>query len=154
MSPALGRCQSELYAAEAESIGRRGIRWTKVAAAQAHVDRLVGSPWFAGRWPHFVHCAIERRGRGSVWSVSHPLDSDGPGGLPTEGVILVADGALAQPVLLHELAHLLVPESAGHGPAFAAVHLSLVRHDMGFDAYAEYLGCLRRRPPFAGLAAG
>lgn len=153
MPPALGACQADVYSAEHESLGRLGVRWTRLGDARAHLDRLVSSAWFAGRWPHFVHCGVERRGSGSVWSVSHPLDSDGPGGRPTEGVVLVADGGLTQPVLLHELAHLLAGPEAGHGPGFARVHLTLVRHDMGFPAYVEYRDALRGTGSFPGIDA-
>jgi putative metallohydrolase (TIGR04338 family) len=139
--------QEALYQAEAESIDALGIRWRRIADAQRAVDTLVGSDWFGELWPHFVRATVERRGRGAAWSTCVPLDSDGPDGRPTEGVILVA-GALRQPVVLHELAHLLLPRDVGHGPAFAETMLTIVRHEMGFVAFAEYLYALRRREPF------
>ena len=148
MAAALGDRQAALYAAEEESIATLGLRWRRLPDAQAYLDRLVASAWFVNRWPHCVSVAIERRGRGAVWSTCHPLDSAGPGGRPTEGVVLVA-GTLRQPVVLHELAHLLAPPTAGHGPDFAETMLSLVHHEMGFAACTDYLCALRRFPPFA-----
>jgi len=53
--------------------------------------------------------------------------------------------------VLHELAHLLAPPGTGHGPAFAETMLSLVHHEMGLTAFADYLHALRRRPEFASL---
>jgi putative metallohydrolase (TIGR04338 family) len=129
--------QQALYFAEAASIEPLGRRWRRRADAQAYVDGLIESAWFFERWPTFLRCTVERRGSGSVWSTCQHLDNLGPGGTATEGVILVADGCLAQPVVLHELAHLLLPPAAGHGPAFADTLLTLVRHEMGFFAIAE-----------------
>ena len=149
----LGPRQAALYAAEAESLGGLGVSWRRLAEARAYLDTLVESDWFAARWPHFVRCALQRRGRGSRWSTCQPLDADGPGGRPTEGVVLVADGGLSQPVLLHELSHLLAAPGSGHGDEFAAVQLALVRREMGFFAYAAYRQALRRTPAFRAVDA-
>ena len=151
MARRLGAAQAELYAAEADSVDRLGLAWARLGDARAHVEALVGSDWFAGRWPHFVACGVERRGSGSVWSTCMPLDDEGPDGRPTRGVVLVADGGLRQPVLLHELAHLLNRPGAGHDRAFASIHLTLVRHDMGFMAYADYRRALRAGASFEGV---
>jgi putative metallohydrolase (TIGR04338 family) len=149
----LGAHQAALYAAEAESVEGRGITWPRLADAQRHLDGLLASEWFAARWPHFAHATVRRRGHGAVWSLGIALDHAGPGGRPSEGVILVA-GPLRQPVLLHELAHLLAHEGAGHGPEFAETLLTLVRSDMGFPVFAELLYALRRRDPFRGVSEG
>lgn len=129
-------------------------RWRRLADAQASVDELINSEWFFDRWPWFVRGVVERRGSGSVWSTCQPLDGDGPDGRPTEGVVLVAARALNQATVLHELAHLLVAGDAGHGPAFAETLLTLVRHEMGFFAFADFYHALRRRPGFASIAEG
>lgn len=142
----LGACQADVYAAEEEALNGRGVRWSRIRAAQDYVDRMVGSPWFAELWPHFLRGAVVRRGSGSVYSTNQPLDRSGPGGRPTEGVVLLADGALRQEVLLHELAHLLAPPDCGHGAPFLHVQLELVRREMGFFAYVEYRRALERRP--------
>jgi putative metallohydrolase (TIGR04338 family) len=126
------------------------VTWARLADAQRDLDRLVASAWFAERWPHFERATIERRGRGAVWSLGVALDHAGPWETPTEGVILVA-GALRQPVVLHELAHLLVPDGEGHGPMFAETLLTLVRAEMGFPAFAELYYALRRRALFARI---
>jgi len=150
----LGACQEQLYAAEAETISELGLRWKHVADVRAYLDGLVESEWFAERWPHFVRCTAERRGSGSVWSTCQRLDEDGPGGRATEGTVMLADGALAQPVVLHELAHLLLPPDAGHGPEFAETLLTLVRREMGFFAFAAYYHALRRREGFEDIRQG
>ncbi len=150
MARRLGPQQAALYAAEAASIDGLGIVWRRLGDAQLAVDGLVGSAWFAERWPHFVRAVVERRGRGATWSTCNPLDTAGPGGRPTEGVILVA-GALRQPTVLHELTHLLLPRGAGHGRDFAEAMLALVRHEMGFVAYVEYLYALRGHEPFRAI---
>jgi putative metallohydrolase (TIGR04338 family) len=146
----LGARQAALYAAEAESIEGAGVTWARLADAQRDLDRLVASEWFAERWPHFGRATVRRRGRGATWSLGLPLDHAGPRATATEGVILVA-GPLRQPVVLHELAHLLVPDGDGHGPEFAETLLTLVRAEMGFPAFAELYYALRRRAPFARI---
>lgn len=141
----LGPAQSDVYAAEREALDGRGTRWRRLRDAQAYVDAVVGSPWFGERWPHFVHCAVERRGSGSVYSTNDPLDVMGPEGRPLEGVVLLADRSLRQEVVLHELAHLLAPPGCGHGAPFIEVHLELVRREMGFFAWADYRSALAAR---------
>jgi hypothetical protein len=126
------------------------MTWTRLAAARSYIDGLVGGEWFFERWPWFVRCAIERRGDGARWSTMSRLDDHGPGGRPTEGVILVAGRAIAQPVLLHELAHLVTAPDEGHGPVFADTLLDLVRREMGFFAYAELHQALTRSDSFRG----
>ena len=148
MTAALGERQAALYAAEEEALAGLGLRWRRRDQAQAYLDGLVASPWFGDRWPHCVHVTVERRGRGAAWSTCQALDRDGPGGRPIEAVVLVA-GPLRQPVVLHELAHLLCAPGSGHGPGFAETMLSLVHHEMGLTAFADYLHALRRHPEFA-----
>jgi hypothetical protein len=150
----LGAFQADLYAAEAASIEAWGMTWTRLAPARAYVGGLVSSEWFFERWPWFVRCAIERRGEGARWSTMSRLDDDGPGGRPTEGVILVAGREIAQPVLLHELAHLVAAPDVGHGPEFADILLALVRKEMGFFAYAELHQALARSDSFRGAIKG
>jgi len=149
----LGARQAALYAAEAESIAGLGVTWARLGDAQRDLDGTVASAWFAERWPHFGRATVARRGHGAVWSLGLPLDHAGPGGLPTAGVVLVA-GPLRQPVVLHELAHLLLPDGVGHGPGFAETLLTLVRAEMGFAAFAELFYALRRREPFRAINEG
>jgi hypothetical protein len=141
--PRLAGCQAALYSAEAATIDGAGRHWLRLRDAQAYLNDLTGSDWFFEQWPSFVRATIERRGRGSAWSTCTALDANGPGGTPTEGVILLAGQTLAQSTVLHELAHLLVPSGTGHRPAFVETLLVLVRHEMGFFAFADLLDALR-----------
>ena len=145
MAVRLGAWQADVYAAEREALEGHGARWRRIRDAQAYADGLVGSDWFSGRWPHFLHCRVVRRGSGSVYSTNDALDDHGPDGRPTEGVVLLADGSVRQEVLLHELAHLLAPPDCGHGAPFVDVQLELVRHEMGFYAFTDYRAALRAR---------
>lgn len=135
--PRLGVAQATVYAAEEATVARWGRTWSTVRDAQAYADGVVGSAWFFERWPALVRVTIERRGSGATWSTCHALDGPGPQGIPTEGVILLAGPVFAQATILHELAHLLLPPDAGHGPEFTATLLELVRREMGFHAFAE-----------------
>jgi len=147
----LGRQQADLYAAETEALEGLGLAWRRLPAAQAYLDALIGSAWFFDHWPTLVRVTIERRGRGSVWSTCQHLDAHGPHNRATEGVILVAEGSLTQAVVLHELAHLLLPAGAGHGPAFARTMLRLVRHEMGFFAFSALHEALRHTESFRAV---
>jgi putative metallohydrolase (TIGR04338 family) len=148
MAVSLGPRQAALYAVEDDTIAGLGLRWRRIAEVQAYVDRLIASAWFFERWPSLVSCSIERRGSGSTWSTCQHLDDRGPEGRATEGVILLADGCLRQPVVLHELAHLLLPRGLGHEPAFAETLLMLVRREMGFFAFADCYQALRSTEAF------
>ena len=145
MPPRLGEAQAAVYAAEREALDGRGRSWRGTREVQAYLDHLVTSEWFSERWPHFVHCAVERRGAGSVYSTNEGLDDAGPDGRPTEGVVLLAGRPLRQEVVLHELAHLLAPPGCGHTAPFVDVQLELVRGEMGFFAWAEYRAALEGR---------
>lgn len=145
MAPRLGEAQADVYAAERDALDGLGRSWRRTREVQAYLDRLVSSPWFEERWPHFVHCAVERRGAGSVYSTNEPLDHAGPDGRPTEGVVLLAGRPLRQEIVLHELAHLLAPPGCGHAMPFVDVQLELVREEMGFFAWAEYRSALAAR---------
>jgi hypothetical protein len=133
----LGPEQAATYAAEEATVARCGREWSSVREAQAYLDGLVSSAWFFERWPDFVRATIERRGSGATWSTCHGLDAGGPGGRPTEGVILLAGPVFAQATLLHELAHLLAPPGAGHGAPFTDTLLELIRNEMGFFAFSD-----------------
>ena len=144
----LGPRQAALYQAESSALAGVGVRWRRVAEAQHYVGCLVEGEWFSARWPHLVRCVVERRGSGSRWSTYQALDHDGPAGAPTEGVLLLAPDGLDQPTVLHELAHLVEPPPGGHDVAFAETLLALVRHEMGFFAYADLRRALRATEPF------
>jgi len=86
---------------------------------QAYVDGLAAADWFLARWggrafdvrPGFGH----RRAT---------ADAD--------GVLQMPKWARTELVLLHEVAHCLVPPTcAAHGPEYAGVLLALARRGMG-----------------------
>lgn len=135
MSPRLGEQQEALYLVEHETISDLGRRWDRVSEAQVYLSALVNTDWFFNMWPHVLEVRVERRGSGSRWSTCQRW----PGG----GSILVADGALRQPTVLHELAHLLNPPDEGHGDLFARTLLTLLHLEMGLVAYTEFLYGLR-----------
>jgi len=60
------------------------------------------------------------------------------------GEIRLGGGSLRESVVLHEIAHVVSP-GAGHGPAFVAGLLTLVRERLGFHSYGALLTELRRR---------
>ena len=65
-------------------------------------------------------------------------------GYAVEGTGEIRVGTLREPVVLHEVAHVVTP-GAGHGPAFVDALLALVRERLGFHAYGALLGELRGR---------
>ena len=146
----LGVCQAGVYAAEAETIAAGGRRWRSTREAQEYVDGLLRSDWLAERWPELAEVTVQRRGSGARWSVAVPEETSAASGACRSGRLLIA-GPLVQPVLLHELAHLLVHPDDTHGTEFARTHLALVRREMGFPAFAEYREALRRVPALTGL---
>jgi putative metallohydrolase (TIGR04338 family) len=124
-----------LYAVERAALDDIGRRFVDVREARAFVEDVVGSDWFALRWPDQAAPSVERRGRGSAWSLAQR-------GADPDGAVLLADLDVA--TVLHELAHLCRGVEHGHDDRFVATLLALVRRWMGAPAY----GALR-----AGIVA-
>ena len=126
--------QLSIYAAEEASLGDAGRVFRHLGEVRVYVDDLVASDWWADRWPHIdvIPVARTRSGRVAGYAV------DGSGG------IHLAGRGLREPVVLHEIAHVVTP-GAGHGPAFVAALLALVRERLGFHAYGALRAELRRR---------
>jgi len=116
------RRQLEVYRAEDAALAGRGRAFRGPAEAQRYVDALVASDWWGGRWPEIDRVAVGRS-RSRRWD-----------GYAVAGEHEIRLASREEPVLLHELAHLVTPGD-GHGEAFAAALLDLVRHQMGFHAY-------------------
>ena len=124
--------QLSVYASEEAALAGAGRVFRDLREVRAYVDELIGSDWWADRWPHVeaIPVARTRSGRFSGYAV--------------EGSGEIRVGSLREPVVLHEVAH-VVTAGAGHGPAFVKALLALVRERLGFPAYGALLAELRRR---------
>ena len=124
--------QLSIYAAEEATLGAAGRVFQDLGEVRAYVDELIASDWWADRWPHIeaIPVARTRSGRFGGYVVE------------TSGEIRLAD--LREPVVLHEIAHIVTP-GAGHGPAFVASLVALVRERLGFHSYGALLAEFRRR---------
>ena len=128
--------QRAVYRAEDAALAGRGRTFRRLAEVQRYVDRLVGDEWWARRWPE-VDGVVVGRSRSRRWD-----------GYAVTGAGEIRLATLSEPVLLHELAHLVTP-GAGHGPAFTSALLDLVRRQMGFHAYGALLYDLHVESSFA-----
>ena len=124
--------QFTVYASEEAALRDSGRVFRDLGEVRAYLDELVASDWWADRWPHIeaIPVAHTRSGRFSGYA----LDDTG-------GIRL---GSLREPVVLHEVAHVVTP-GAGHGAAFVTALLALVRERLGFPAYGALLTELRNR---------
>jgi len=124
--------QLSIYAGEEAALAGTGRVFRDLREVRAYVDDLVASDWWADRWPHIeaVPLARTRSGRFSGYAV--------------EGSGEIRVGSLREPLVLHEMAHVVTP-GAGHGPAFIEALLALVRERLGFHAYGALLTELRQR---------
>ena len=110
---------------------------------RAYLDDLVGSDWWADRWPHVEAIPVART-RSRRFS-GYAVEGTGEIRLRTERQVeLPGIGSLREPVVLHEVAHVVTPGD-GHGPAFVDALLALVRERLGFHAFGALLGELRSR---------
>lgn len=126
----MGRArQLAVYAAEEEALAGRGRVFSGPAEAQRYTDELVASAWWGDRWPEIDRVVVgpSRSRRLAGYAV------------PDAGEMRLSSREEA--VLLHELAHLVTPGD-GHGPAFTAALLELVRRQMGFHAYGALRSAL------------
>ena len=124
--------QQSVYAGEDTALAGAGREFRDLREVRSYLDDLIGSDWWADRWPHVeaIPLSRTRSGRFSGYAVE------------STGEIRV--GSLLEPVVLHEVAHIVAP-GAGHGPAFVEALLALVRERLGFHAYGALLAELRRR---------
>jgi putative metallohydrolase (TIGR04338 family) len=128
--------QRALYASEGAALDGAGRVFRHLGEVRAYVAELIDSDWWAERWPQIdsIPVAETHSGRVSGYAVN------GTG----TGEIRLARRSLREPVVLHEIAHVVTP-GADHGPAFVAALLALVRERLGFHTYGALLAELRRR---------
>jgi putative metallohydrolase (TIGR04338 family) len=124
--------QLGIYAAEEAAFGDVGRMFRNLGEVRAYVADLVASDWWADRWPHIEAIPVARS------------RSTRFGGYTVEGTGEIRLSSLREPVVLHEVAHVVTP-GAGHGPDFVASFLALVRERLGFHPYGALLAELRRR---------
>jgi putative metallohydrolase (TIGR04338 family) len=135
--------QASVYAGEDAALAGAGRMFRDLREVRAYLDDLIGSDWWAERWPHVeaIPVARTRSGRFSGYAV----EGTGEIRLRTEGQVkLPRVGSFREVVVLHEVAHVVTP-GTGHGPAFIDALLALVRERLGFHAYGALLAELRRR---------
>jgi putative metallohydrolase (TIGR04338 family) len=124
--------QLGVYASEEAALAGAGKEFRDLREVRTYVDDLVASDWWADRWPHIDSVPVSRTRSGRF------------SGYAVEGSGEIRLGSLTEPVVLHEVAHVVTP-GAGHGPAFVDALLALVRERLGFPAYGALLAELRHR---------
>ena len=124
--------QGRVYASEEAALDGAGRIFRDLGEVRAYVHELVASDWWADRWPHVEAVAVARTRSGRF------------SGYAVEGSGEIRIGSLREPVVLHEVAHVVTP-GAGHGPSFVEALLALVRERLGFHAYGALLAELRHR---------
>jgi putative metallohydrolase (TIGR04338 family) len=124
--------QFGVYASEEAALAGAGKEFRDLREVRAYVDDLIGSDWWADRWPHIEAIPVVRTRSGRF------------SGYAVEGSGEIRLGSLTERVVLHEVAHVVTP-GAGHGPVFVDALLALVRERLGFHAYGAFLAELRQR---------
>jgi putative metallohydrolase (TIGR04338 family) len=124
--------QACLYAGEDAALAGVGRTFRHLGEVRAYVDELVAADWWADRWPHIEAIRVAR------------TRSERFSGYAVEDTGEIRLRSLREPVVLHEVAHVVTP-GAGHGPDFVAAFLALVRERLGFHAYGALLAELRHR---------
>jgi putative metallohydrolase (TIGR04338 family) len=123
--------QQGIYASEEAALAEAGRVFRDLGEVRSYVEELIASDWWAERWPHIEAVSVGR------------TRSDRFGGYAVEGAGEIRLADLREPVVLHEIAHVVTP-GAGHGPAFVASFLALVRERLGFHSYGALLAELQR----------
>ena len=124
--------QLSVYACEDAALAGAGRVFRDLREVRAYLEELIGSDWWADRWPHVEAIPVGR------------TRSERFSGYAVEGTAEIRLGSLREPVVLHEVAHVVTP-GAGHGPAFVEALLALVRERLGFHAYGALRAELRQR---------
>jgi putative metallohydrolase (TIGR04338 family) len=129
--------QLGIYASEEAALAETGRVFRDLGEVRAYVDDLVASDWWADRWPHIDAIPLSRSRSGRF------------SGYVVEGTGEIRLARLSEPVVLHEIAHVVTP-GAGHGPAFVTSFLALVRERLGFHPYGALLAEFRRQDVVEG----
>lgn len=124
--------QRSVYESEEAALAGAGRRFRHLGEVRAYVAELVASDWWAERWPHVESIPVGRSRSGRM------------SGYAVDGTTEVRLADLREPVVLHEIAHVVTP-GAGHGPAFVNALLALVRERLGFHSYGALLAEFRQR---------
>ena len=124
--------QIRVYESEEAALGRAGREFRHLGEVRAYVAELLDSDWWAERWPEIDAIPVGRSRSGRI------------SGYAVDGTREIRLASLREPVLLHEIAHVVTP-GAGHGPAFANALLALVRERLGFHSYGALLAEFRHR---------
>lgn len=124
--------QHRIYEGEEAALGDAGRVFRDLREVRGYVAELLASDWWADRWPHIDAIPVAR------------TRSERFSGYAVEGTGEIRLRSLREPVVLHEIAHVVTP-GAGHGPAFVSAFLALVRERLGFHAYGALLAELRLR---------
>jgi putative metallohydrolase (TIGR04338 family) len=126
------RRQRCVYESEEAALAGAGRTFRDLREVRAYVAALLDSDWWAEHWPHVDTITIARS------------RSDRMSGYALEDTPEIRLARLTEPVLLHEIAHVVTP-GAGHGPPFVDALLALVRERLGFHSYGALLAELRQR---------
>ena len=97
--------QHSVYAGEEAALAGAGRMFRDLREVRIYLDDLIGSDWWADRWPHVEAIPVGRTRSGRF------------SGYAVEGTGEIRVGSLREPVVLHEVAHVVTP-GGGHGPAF------------------------------------
>jgi putative metallohydrolase (TIGR04338 family) len=124
--------QCRIYESEEAALGGSGRGFRHLGEVRVYVDDLIAGDWWAERWPHVEKIVVGRSRSGRF------------AGYAVDGSAEIRLAELREPVLLHEIAHVVTP-GAGHGPPFVTALLALVRARLGFHSYGALEAELRRR---------
>jgi putative metallohydrolase (TIGR04338 family) len=121
-----------VYAGEDAALADAGRAFRDLSEVRAYVEALVASDWWADRWPRIDSIPVGRTRSARF------------GGYAVEETGEIRLGPLREPVLLHEIAHVVTP-GGGHGQDFVDALLALVRERLGFHTYGALLAEFRGR---------
>jgi len=124
--------QSRVYESEEAALALVGREFRHLGEVRAYIAELLDSDWWAQRWPRIDAIPVGRSRSGRM------------SGYAVDGATEIRLASLREPVVLHEIAHVVTP-GAGHGPAFVDALLALVRERLGFHSYGALLAEFRSR---------
>jgi putative metallohydrolase (TIGR04338 family) len=124
--------QISVYESEEAALAQAGRVFRHVGEVRAYISELLASDWWAERWPQIEAIPVSRSRSGRM------------SGYAVDGTREIRLASLREPVVLHEIAHVVTP-GAGHGPVFVNALLALVRERLGFHSYGALLAEFRHR---------
>ena len=136
------------YKAEAAVCSKwQGQKFSDIREARYFIRHFIESAWFQARFPYFTNIVVEYNPR-MRHAIAGPRlarrDLEGEK-VATSGKMTIGRECLVEQVILHELAHAVLPFEHYHDRRWLRTYLEFVRSSIGEGSYQALRTALKER---------